>query len=1275
MSYRKIYTKLSDRRGRAPGARRATAMESNSPTTSLCLHRDVCVNLEPLHPSSIVQLQLPSSSAFSRQSRVVRKVASSLPASRNENDFKRRHVASASSMYFRRSKSFPRNILWRLLDDSTVLELRSVDLSKAASEMKEASLTLRLQFPTAIQENGVALAGTEEDILLVFVVTRSHELYTFSLRSGFFCRPNASEESFERWCKVSKPILLAGGTLYRFTAPSPLELLITFADGRLLRLVRRQGDDGSDWSELQYNETHWSVSLRSWARWQEKNTVRFDGVEFDRNAALAASFSPDKQHIVTVCLNHTLRFWSLASSKPTVVKDLLDVERDPNAAQKLTLNPGTPKTLEVFEAQTIRDGDVYYAMTYSPHSNGLFKIWAIRDADHGEHGVRSLFPEYVLRAPDPDDGALWTVFDFKVRSTPGSDGIDVWIFVRLNRRCRLYFREFPDFQNLGVDWDAGWSVTSIDENQAPFGDPPLSMTSLDLDSVSDKWLEFLFMPGWIPEAVLETALHVFASSQQTQVPNSKHSLKEKMVACIGSRIYLSHSDGSFDPYERMCEEANAEWTNLWQCVLEIEKARSEPMSLGFDALMEMPWIVLADGICTLRDCSEIELLSLNSTDALSGYQSRAILPSVESDAIPSPTISQDELCTFIGAATSFRSSFSQALQLTCQNAVDCELWLDSGYRESTRIQSFYDQCNFYEEISDQQYDDLEVSLDAIGGIDGLTTARFMSVIDLFSSRMSKGSGLHTTKFGLRATTRGLQDTISLNSQILQDLMILTVFIEVDTNQGQEPLKDFDASHIFAELIEPLRQAELAKWLASNTQVVVGLSKPDASDSKTLSPETPTPQPTIIEALFAKDIRPHSRDSQSESAAFTQTVRDVLTWMAGAGEITLNNVLVNIQCGFIRNGSVDLASSFARFQPLTAWATYIRGRLCLLQHDLTEAAICFNKAATKLSQPKPSSQKYAEASSSLLDPMTASLLASGLANYNTHIADLFAPLRAHTHIVKFAKQALEHDPPPAQRSDLLARLFHSSLALADYATAYDALSRYTDRSLQRAALVSLIADMRDASCVQELLALPFEKLARDVDALLAERARTETHLEPSTGAGEPVPYFKVLYALRLQRGDTRGAAAVLVQRLESRRERRAKAAKNGVLASASTARGAAEKARDEYLVGINALALCGTEDEEGWVFVEGEDEEGGPGGSRKRKRRVVRLTDLREVYQKEMDRMAMLDVGRYGIMGMDGDDEMEEDNRSADPRLSITDGLRGGTNGFKDTVTKGGDVFS
>ncbi|MCJ1388605.1 hypothetical protein MMC18_001452 [Xylographa bjoerkii] len=1219
-------------------------MEPRSPKSALGLYKETRIDLDPIDSNSVVHIQLPSTGAFARNTRPQRRILNTLPFSKTEEDFRRQHIASSSSLYFRKSHKYPRSYLWRCLEGNTTLELRSGDLSKGEHEKREASLILRIVFPSVIRHGGVALADSmDQDVLNVFVLTKNNEIYTLSLRPDFFCRPEASADDLERWCKIFKPSSFSISTPHRLIACTSLELLVSLSDGRLMRLSRRAGEDGSTWQEAAYNDGQWGASLRGLIRWQGNTTVRHDGQVLDQNTVVSAFPSPDQRHILAVCLNHTLKAWNLETGKTTFSKDLLDRRREPQEIPRIMLDPGISTVIQVFEAHSSLRGDQYYIATFSPQQSGVLKFWGVRDADHAENGVRDLFPDNVLKVPDPDDGALWTMADFRITSARDSSDIDIWVLLRLNRRYRLYHK-VTNMEQLPSTWEWGWSIAVIGSAVPEYSvEPPAKISDVDPEDSTEKWLDFIFCPGRVPEVVIEAGLAIHNSTQDLSSERvSKGSLKERVAHSVGSHVLLDVSNTDIGIYR---EHTHLEWMNFWSLVCDLDQSRWEPLSLALDEFAGMPWLTFGDGCSAVRACGEIEKVAFNTEEDLRIHFRMTHERTIESEDEIFPTHLHD-LAILVGAATQFRASFSESLQLQCRDTVQQNLWQDSLHSVPVQMQSFYDSCNFVEEISDKQYNDVAAALKPSGGFDTFDTYFLRSLFKKFLQPMStEVSGLLSTKFGLRLLVKGAQEMITLHKRILTDILLLVVFVDVEVDREEHEMENFEAARVYTEVLSLLSEYQILEWLATNR-------RPDPhekAESRPISNITPQHTPgrltTVLENLFAVDTRPQSYTTRSQSASVTGNIEDLLKWVTGGNDptVTKERVLVNIQCNLLKNNNIDLASSFLLFQPSTAWATYFRARLHLLRDEFTEAAIFFKKAAYSLckrlfssnshinhtnslshaARPNPTID-YPLASSNLLSPLSAFFLSSGPANYYTHILSLFEPARAHSHIQAFARLALQFSPPPDQASDLLARLFASSLALANYDAAYSALVRYSDRALQHNALRSLIDEMAAHGYVDDLLALPFTSLKVEVDTILAEHARREL-LTPSEN---DTPYYKILYAWRLRYGDFRGAAAVLVERLESRegqRDRQGAGNMGGEVLA-------------EYLLAINALGMAG--EEEGWVLVGGDGEQGrgkvtaGESG----KRKVLRLQDVRRGYQAELDRRSVLDSGRWGIVGGEEEDD-------------------------------------
>ena len=941
-------------------------MDLASPTASLCLYKETRVSLEPLYPNSIIQIQLPSTHTLIRTSRAQHQILSRIPDCKDEDDFRKRHTARSGSTYFCKNRKYPRSFVWRCLEEDHVLELQSIDLSKGELETKEATNIVRLAFPSAIRHNGVALAdGVEHDILHLFVLTKSHDLYTFNLRPVVFCRPAAPEDDIERWYKIFKPASLTLSPPHRLFACGPNELMVALGDGRLMRLTRRSGDDGSKWLERTFGDGQWGSSLRGLIRWQGNNTVRYDGNILDQDTVIAVAPSPDNSHTFAVCLNHTIKAWNNQTGKVTFSRDLQGKDRELQEIPRIMLNPSAPGMLRLFEARGQKEGDQYYIATFSPHDSGIFKFLAVRDADHSESGIRDLFPDKTLKLPDPDDGALWTMADFKIKSADGGQGLDIWCLMRLNRRYMLYNKKL-DLLNLAKDWQHNWSTTAIDTlKRTPFNELPSKGSDLDSQDVTEQWLHFLFTPGRLPDKVLETAVSIYRQTGDSHIQvDSKAALKARITSCVANRAQVQPKNGSGANSTNYRNDIHDEWVSFWSIANALEQSRWELLSLGYDEHANVPWILFTDGCSIARECSQTELLVQNKSLDLNKNLNLLIAPSIEMTNAESEPPLPDELALLIEAAADFRTGFSEALRVSCKYILRAELWQESSFSVPVRLQSFYDRCNLTEEVGDRQYNDLEAALGDIGGFGGLDTASFKAILDRLPQSMStEDSGLVSTKFGLRVLVKGAQDMIALHTRILTDLLLLVVFVDMEVDREETPMPNFDAAKIYTQILSHLRPYQMMQWLATNVRP----EPRNPEESTTTSGHTPTAdrlshfptrQSTVLENLFAVDPKPRSYLDQPETAALTYNIEDLLKWVTGGNDfsITLDQVLVHIQCNLLKNNNIDLASSFLQFQPSTAWSTYTKGRLHLLRSEFTEAAICFKQAAYKLCK-RTSSQSF------------------------------------------------------------------------------------------------------------------------------------------------------------------------------------------------------------------------------------------------------------------------------------------------------------------------------
>lgn len=931
-----------------------------SPVTALSFFKETRIGNEPLPRPTTIQFEvniLSNTSAlntFSRNSSPQRRVIKTRPTFSNDEDYTSNLLASSGSIYFGAAKRYPRTIVWRILQERKVLELRSADLCKSDEEREEATITIQLVFSSPIKNGGVALVDAEDQgFLNLFVLTKEPQLLTFTLRREFFCYEAASEEDIGKWCKIFKPASFAISTPHHLIAPNPLQIAVSLCDGRLLNLTRKSGDDGSTWHESAYGNGQWTTFLGGLIPWQGSNTIRYDGTSLDPETATGLALSPDRRHVYAICLSHTLKVWNLDTAKSVFSVDLLGQPRDAQELPKIMLDPNALHRVQVFQAETMLNGDEYYVMTFSPHDLGQFKIWGVRDASQATRGIRDMFPEYIFLPPDPDPSleskAIWKVADFKVNSARTGNGMEIWVMMRSNRLYRLYNLAFG-MEEIGHQWRNNWMMTDLEMPDQIY--PPL-LSDSDPEDVTEMWLDLLSYPGRYPETVLETALAMYLSVNKAKNPSgSKRGFQERLWSAITSRVQSQSSATGGTDFQKYRKDINQEWTLFWQDVRDLNNSRWSILSFAFDETSNMPWLVFADGYSAIRRCSKLEIIAHNKHEELESTQLLE-MPSIEVDdqaREPSPC----ELAVYISTAAALRQSFSHPLRQTCNRLLSSELWQEPFLSTPTRMQSFYEDANFVTEIGKDEVDDLESGLGAVGGYDGLDTGSFLAIINKLPNIMqAEVSGLVNTQFGRKVLVEGARQMIDLYERIVLDLLMLVIFINGEMYRGEKPLEGFDGARLYTALLDQLRKYQMMQWLAKNIRRTTKALSEDVGMSDLGSREVPSSPSqavsTILEDLFVIDVKPQEYSEQSQSQALTQSIQDILQWVTGGNDftITLDIVLVHVQCNLLANDNMDLALDFLRYQPSTAWATYIKGRLYLARLELATANIYFKKAAFQL----------------------------------------------------------------------------------------------------------------------------------------------------------------------------------------------------------------------------------------------------------------------------------------------------------------------------------------
>ncbi|KUI65861.1 hypothetical protein VM1G_01322 [Cytospora mali] len=1160
------------------------------------LFKETRVNLEPASPTSIVHIRLPAPTR-SRD----RRLNGGDKYGEEERTYRSKNLATAASIYHRRHHDSPRSFLWRVLEDDTVLSIRAADVCKQ-QDAADANLILHLRFQTTIRTSCISLADpAEHDALNVFVLDHSNYLYTITLRPDHFRKRSASENGIGDACKTHLAGTFSFKHPHRLVAVSAYQVVVTFHDGGLIRFDKIKSQNGSNhlWKETSFSAQGWATSFRSLLPlpFQGGQTVKHGKTNMELSAA--TSIVSDSlgvegaQFLFTVCLDHRLRIWNVHTGAILYTGDILGVERNPQDLGKWIIEPALNNLVRVVGQSEGRRTLV----TYSPVANE-FKFWEVETQDDSTIYVHDMFPNQDLTPKAPNMGDVWTLADFGVVQAVGQ-AFQLWVLWKNNLTYRAQKLDFPASKPQH-EWASGWTTVQIDAEQ-PAAE---SSNPGDPTDPTEKWLQVLFYPGRFSRATLESALAMYERGLGSKEPSTKNGkgLMEAICSVLGSTVTLDKLAGGEMDYDLFRSHSEVQWRRFYRLVLELDKHRGEALSLTLDHNSGAAWVLCADFVAAIHQCSTLDQICNKSGGIIDPEN--------------------EDVAALITAGLDLVDNFSDSIMQQANTALRLELFDESANTDMERIQRFFDESGSWRGISEE---DAAQVVDVLGSDFRIVTSElYRQLISLFETTDdARGRDFRhpLTEFGRRVVVKSVQETADLQWQVLLSQLLLLVHMEYeyDDEDDESALHSrFDVGHVYCQLIEALRRLELVRWLVK-TEIsvpVVRLERPNGSPTTTKRPDE-TQTITAFEAFVSHLLGLVDVDGEPLASSLTDVVIDICAPDSG---IELTPVL--IQCSLLKRDRPDLAWELKPFCDLTPFSIYIQGRVFLSLKDYTSAALCFKKAAVGMSAP----MKFTDLrTGGLLDDTEKTLLNDGLANYYSHIVSLYDRCKAFSYVIDFARLSLQFAYAPeakATRLDMLSRLFTASTSISRFEMAHATLLSMPDRALQRSCLKKLVERMCETAQTSELTTLPFSGLQDQVDEILDQKCRDTMDVVRGT------PYHKILYSWRITHNDYRGAAAVLHDRLQKLKQ----AGEGDRLSGEDMLDTTVTR---QFLMLINALSCV--DPKQAWITVEEVTPpklEGVFNGGFDAKRKVVTLADLRRQYQAELDRIAAIQNNQFGFTGDD-----------------------------------------
>lgn len=1243
----------------------------------LSLYTETAFEVTSATSASTTEFQIPrKNGSFDRSRSPPKRQSRRKDFPLDEQAFVAQHLASESSVYFRQSKSYPRTFLWSVLDDARILQVQCADLARSETDTKEAYFVLRFEFQDPIIHRGVTFADLENgDDLHIFVCSNKNEIFNLQIPPTAFRDPsNLRSRSVQSWCKPLDSSSLKLHTAHHLYAATPLEIFISFTNGKLQRLKRRSGDD--TWVEDNYDDRSWGASLRGMVSWRGPQAIEYASGHIDLRTAQSMVASSDGIHLFTVCLNHTLRVWHLPSGNLVASKDLLDKKRDPN--DRTHLNPKEDAHLQVFKLPLQR---YPVLLTYTPQDGGQFKFWDIKGSLTDTITLEDKYPGVRLSAPDPDPSGntVWTLIGFKLE--PGNDVQPgrLWVLWRNHNYHQLYNCQF-EFADIAASWKSNWVKCATKSSQKRLA-PDLVRS--DHQDIVSKWLDFLLSAGHYSEAVLRTALSIYedATHKATTTPQADLSLRQRLCTVIAAKVPLrKYGDSELD-FDRFITDTDTQWRNFHRIVEKVNDTRIAPLSLVYDSFSEMVWIPMSGKLCAIRECSKLELLQQNEIEDMGGLEDAC------ARTWPHRKVSSDDgdtfsdLATLVSAARAFRESFPPELSNNFVAAIEEDISTTPQHIVPTRIIDISDNLGLSDGISDDIFNQLETNLEAFGGCTGINNEVFLAILDLLPNKTNTvKSALRTTLFGSLLLSNGIVEQFEAVQQLLLDLLALAVFVEGEFNQEDSKIPSFDASELFNHITPLLKVCERNLWLSKHSRRVPleFLGTAGHPNTARRTPEIQDQQTRVVsifEDTLGKAVRPQPAVEKPQLFLVTEQLAEIQSWASGEDSITAEDGAVYLQCDLLKQEEFELAADFLMFQPSTSWSSYVKGRLGVGVGQYDMAANYFRKASYGLSHGKAVGD-LVELSAGLLSVMEAGSFYNGLPLYLHHVTTLFESANAYNEASQFAHltlealQANQKEPGSNFRTEVLSRLFTSELKLSRYRNAYDALVQLSDLALQRSFVTALVDSVLSShtsvtgpkSAVKLLQSLPwamYPRLARQLDHHLVSLAKNQTAANTKTldwsSTDGSIDYLNIIHAIRISHKDYRGAVTVLFDRL--RLVRRSARARHDPQATSL---------RQVLLALINAMACVAPE--EAYILVDVDDitqskahqvkghdttmtgaddgdSDGDAAPPKKRRRIIVTLEDLRKEYQQVLDKCSRIERGDFDF---DVDGESDEDDDDAPP---------------------------
>lgn len=648
--------------------------------------------------------------------------------------------------------------------------------------------------------------------------------------------------------------------------------------------------------------------------------------------------------LFTVSVNHTLKTWSLDKGTLLHAVDLLNEPLpSSNTNMKTLLDPSPSQLLAVVDI-SLQEDHMFYLVSFSSATTGKFKFWAaLRDQDGQFERLVDLYPNSEFRADPPTANSVWIISEFRITSASNRDPslFNLWVLWKSNTTFRVQNLQFH-MSHVPGSWNK-WTTATPDSLHVSPGRTPSEVTSED---VTDYWIDWLFFPGRFTDSVLRTALAIhetYYSMPSDKNDDENDPVQARVAKIIPAMVELNKNDDGSPDYTRYTYEVGLQWLRYCRLCTELDKQRSEALSLVADPASGFVWTVNADGITALRECTESEVIQHNFGTHANNLQ----LLSERSPKRRGAGLERTELSDallLVQAASDLKADLSDRAYDNCAWRLQREVLEDALYSFEDRMWSLYSNC-LEGEISDFAYEKIENAFEAMSDPQGA----FLSILSsLFHSDVHTGQTKLTT-FGGTVLVAGSQEVININHSLLLNLAFLLILVTVP--EDSRP-RIAGPEQLYSQLLDYVREYEVLNW-ASRTPLSIPDRRLSAEDEITkglaglhmdaeATTVTKKRRASVLQWLLGENYGPPAPGpGRSGSLALSECIRQFLTTLELSSH---GNGFSSISSALLAIDAVGAAVEFTKYLPNTSWGGYVKARIHLRDGGMEAAAGGFKKVA-------------------------------------------------------------------------------------------------------------------------------------------------------------------------------------------------------------------------------------------------------------------------------------------------------------------------------------------